>query len=77
VARPEAGVLVEERTGAALAEGVRRLLASAPAPADVRAYAESFSWDDTSRAQLTLFRRMAGRTAPPILALRRESDSHA
>jgi len=78
VARPEAGELVAERTGAALALGVQRLLARAPKAESVRAYAEGFSWDETSRAQLTLFRRMAARglaTAPGGVA--RELDSHA
>ena len=60
VASPAAGVLVDERSGAALADGVRRLLAARPTPAAVRAYAEGFSWEDTSRAQVALFRRLAG-----------------
>ena len=65
VAAPEAGELVDERSGAALAQGVVRLLARAPTPEQVRAYAELFSWEDTNRAQLTLFKRlqMAARTA--------------
>jgi glycosyltransferase involved in cell wall biosynthesis len=58
VAAPEAGELVTERSGADLARGVQRLLARAPAPQAVRAYAEGFSWEETSRAQLTLFRRL-------------------
>ncbi len=63
VASPDAGVLVEERTGAALAQGVQRLLAARPAPAAVRAYAEGFSWDATSRAQVLLFRQLAANAA--------------
>jgi glycosyltransferase involved in cell wall biosynthesis len=65
VARPAAGVLVDERTADALASGVRQLLARAPAPEAVRAYAESFSWDETSQAQLRVFRQLAeGPRAP-------------
>ena len=58
VASADAGCLVDERSGAALARGVQRLLAAAPTPAVVRAYAEGFSWDDTSRAQVNLFRQL-------------------
>ena len=61
VARPEAGVLVDERSGAALAAGVQRLLAAPPAPQAVRDYAEGFSWAETSQAQVTLFRQLAER----------------
>ena len=63
VAAPEAGELVDERSGAALAQGVARLLARAPAAQDVRAYAEGFSWDETSQAQLGLFRRLRAQAA--------------
>jgi glycosyltransferase involved in cell wall biosynthesis len=59
VAAPQAGVLVDERSGAALAAGVQQLLAARPAAAAVRAYAEGFAWDETSRAQVQLFRQLA------------------
>jgi glycosyltransferase involved in cell wall biosynthesis len=58
VAAPEAGVLVDERTGAGLAAGVRQLLAGSHTPRAVRAYAEGFSWDQTSLAQVALFNAM-------------------
>jgi len=77
VAKPEAGELVVERSGAALAEGVRRLLARKPAAADVRAYAEGFSWDATSQAQLSLFRRLAQRGAAQAGLAAKGSDTHA
>jgi glycosyltransferase involved in cell wall biosynthesis len=67
VASPQAGVLVEGRSGAGLAAGVERLLGARPAPGDVRTYAEGFSWDETSQKQLRLFRQMAAEhraTAP-------------
>jgi glycosyltransferase involved in cell wall biosynthesis len=67
VASPDAGVLVGARTGTALAEGARDLLAQAAASAVTRTYAEGFSWDETSQAQLRLFRQMAAEhraTAP-------------
>lgn len=56
VSKPEAGELVDERSGPALAAGLRRLLSSPRDRAAVRAYAEGFSWDDTSWAQVRLFR---------------------
>ena len=52
------------RSGSALAEGLQALLACAPSPVAVRAYAEAFSWDATSQAQLKLFRRLAGLAQP-------------
>ena len=52
-----AGVIVERGAGA-IAEGVRRLAAGAPDRAATRAYAERFSWDETTAGQLTLFRRV-------------------
>ena len=63
VAKPVAGVLVDERSGAALAAGVQQLLAARPAPEAVRAYAEGFGWEETSRAQVALFRRLSGLAA--------------
>jgi glycosyltransferase involved in cell wall biosynthesis len=59
VAAPEAGELVEERTGAAIAAGVRTLLSRRPARETVRRYAEGFGWEPTSRAQLELFGQIA------------------
>ena len=53
------GVLARERSGASLATALCGLL-GAPSPrATVRAYAEGFGWEPTSRAQLRLFRRLA------------------
>ncbi len=47
VAAPEAGVLVEERSGPAIAAKARELFAAPPDRAATRAYAETFSWDAT------------------------------
>jgi len=60
VAAPEAGVLVQERSGKGIAEGLTRLFAQMPDRAATRRYAEGFSWDETTQAQLALFRRLAG-----------------
>ena len=53
------GVLVDERSGPGLAAATLRLLGAPPDRAQVRSYAEGFSWAQTSRAQLELFRRLA------------------
>ena len=59
VADPAAGELVEERTAAAIAAGVRRLFARNPDRAATRRYAEGLSWDATTLGQLELFRSIA------------------
>jgi glycosyltransferase involved in cell wall biosynthesis len=55
VSRPEAGVLMGERSAAGVAEGVLRLFGALPARAATRRYAEEFSWDATTQGQLRLF----------------------
>ncbi len=57
-----AGRLVE-RDAASIAAGVEALLSAYPQRAGVRAYAEGFSWQETSAAQLALFRRIVGNGA--------------
>lgn len=58
VALPAAGVLMEERTARGVAQAVERLRAHYPDHAATRAYAEGFSWDDTTRGQIALFRQV-------------------
>jgi len=58
VTAPEAGLLIEERSAAAIAEGVSRLLADVPDRATTRSYAEQFSWEPTTQGQLDIFRRL-------------------
>jgi teichuronic acid biosynthesis glycosyltransferase TuaC len=62
VAAPEAGLLMEERSGAGLAAAVRALRANYPDRAATRRYAERFSWDDTTAGQLALFRKVLAST---------------
>lgn len=57
VTDPAAGQLVE-RTAASIAQGVRNLLDSNPDRAGTRAYAERFSWQQSSELQLQVFRRL-------------------
>ncbi len=54
-----AGRLIQERSGPAIAAAVKALCANPPDRAQVRRYAEEFSWDETSTAQLKLFRQIA------------------
>ncbi|MEM9384878.1 MAG: glycosyltransferase family 4 protein [Pseudomonadota bacterium] len=56
VAEAAAGRLIPERSGDSIAQTVRELLADPPERAQTRAYAERFSWDDTTAGQLDLFR---------------------
>jgi teichuronic acid biosynthesis glycosyltransferase TuaC len=64
VAAPEAGELMAARTPAALADAVGRVRARSIDRTATRAYAEKFSWDDTTRGQLELFRAILAQHAP-------------
>ena len=55
VRRPEAGLLVEERTPKAFSRAVRQLMKNYPDRRATRAYAEQFDWDETTQGQVTLF----------------------
>jgi len=63
VATPAAGVLIAGRDAATIARAVLGLLAQPPDRAATRAYAERFSWDETSAAQLALFRAIVAKRA--------------
>lgn len=58
VANDTVGRLVPERDGEAFAQAIRQLLGSGINRAEVRAYAERFSWQSTTDAQLALFKRL-------------------
>ncbi len=58
VRTPEAGVITRDNTPEGIAEGVNRLFAANLPRAATRAYAEPFSWDETTEGQLTVFRRV-------------------
>jgi glycosyltransferase involved in cell wall biosynthesis len=62
VRTPAAGVITRESSPEAIAEGVRQLFAASVPREATRAYAEPFSWDETTAGQLALFRRV---TSPP------------
>ena len=58
VAAPEAGRLVDEATPQALSTAIRELLEAPPSRAATRAYAEGFSWNETTQGQLQLFQEV-------------------
>ncbi len=60
---PIAGTLIEERTGAAVADAVRKLQLAAHERAAVRRHAEQFGWGPTTQGLLSLFAGLAGRAS--------------
>jgi teichuronic acid biosynthesis glycosyltransferase TuaC len=58
VASDVVGRLVARRDGAAFAESIVELLSTFPDRSKVRSYAEGFSWQETTDAQIALFRRV-------------------
>lgn len=58
VGEPAAGVIMPSNTPAGVVAGVQALEAARRPRAETRAYAERFSWDDTTAGQLTVFRRV-------------------
>ncbi|WP_428493280.1 glycosyltransferase [Rhodopila sp.] len=60
VRAPAAGLIYQPNTPDGIAAGVVRLFAALPERAATRAYAEPFSWDETTAGQLALFRRVVG-----------------
>ena len=52
------GIIYEPNTPDGIAAGVRRLFAKLPDRSATRAYAEPFSWDQTTAGQLAVFRRV-------------------
>lgn len=68
VGAPAAGVLVGERSAAALRSGIAQLLAAPPDRRATRRYAEAFDWSATTRGQLEVFESvLAGQPAAQII----------
>jgi glycosyltransferase involved in cell wall biosynthesis len=55
VSEKSAGVLMRERSAEALAEAVNKLFHELPERAATRAFAENYSWDETSAGQIRAF----------------------
>ena len=61
VQRREAGILMHANTPEGIVDAVRELFRDPPPREATRAYAEDFSWDQTTEGQLALFRRITAR----------------
>ncbi len=61
IARPEAGLLLENRDAKSIVAGIARLRQSLPDRSATRRYAEQFDWQATSDGQVALFRSVLNR----------------
>ncbi len=61
VRAPQAGLIIPSNSAEVIAAAARQLFANPPDRAATRAYAEQFSWDETTAGQLALFSRIAHR----------------
>jgi teichuronic acid biosynthesis glycosyltransferase TuaC len=61
VTRPEAGVLMAERSARGVAAAVDHLFKNLPDRLATRRYAENFSWDETTEGQIRLFTEVLSR----------------
>lgn len=60
VTAPAAGVVVGDRTADAFAAAIKGLLEALPDRTATRRHAEGFSWEETTRGQIALFRDVLG-----------------
>jgi glycosyltransferase involved in cell wall biosynthesis len=63
VSSPDAGILMNARTPESLAEAVNQLFEKLPGREATRAFAEKFSWHETSMGQIRLFERILAEPA--------------
>ena len=61
ITAPEAGVLMRERTPEALLEAFHELFANYPSREATRRYAQHFDWEEPTRQQVSLFKRIMAR----------------
>lgn len=54
------GVMMPERTPAGVGAAVEQLFSASWDRSDIRRYAEDFSWEETSKGQISLFREILG-----------------
>jgi teichuronic acid biosynthesis glycosyltransferase TuaC len=67
VAKPEAGIIMVERSAKAITDSVSALFGPRmPAREATRAYASAFSWDATTRGQIDLFRRVIAKAGAEV-----------
>ena len=67
VAKPEAGIIMVERSAKAIANSVLALFGPRmPTREATRAYAQAFSWDATTQGQIDLFRRVIAKAGAEV-----------
>jgi teichuronic acid biosynthesis glycosyltransferase TuaC len=67
VAKPEAGIIMTERSANGVADAVLALFGSRkPTREATRAYASAFSWDATTQGQIDLFRRVIAKAGAQV-----------
>ena len=67
VAKPEAGIIMTERSAKGVADAVLALFGSRkPTREATRAYASAFSWDATTQGQIDLFRRVIAKAGAQV-----------
>jgi teichuronic acid biosynthesis glycosyltransferase TuaC len=59
-----AGLITASNTGEGIVTAARQLFADPPDRAATRAYAEQFSWEETTAGQLSLFEQVLGKADP-------------
>lgn len=63
ITRPEAGVIIPERTPEALASGIRQIIAHPPDRTATRAHAEAHGWDEVIAEQVKLYQDVVRKPA--------------
>lgn len=63
ISAPEAGIILAERSAAAIAEGFRELQARNPDRERTRAFASRFGWEETVRGQYAIIERLKAEVA--------------
>jgi glycosyltransferase involved in cell wall biosynthesis len=67
VAKPEAGIIMAERSAKGVADAVHTLFGPRkPTREATRAYASAFSWDATTQGQIDLFRRVIAKAGAQV-----------
>lgn len=67
VAKPEAGIIMVDRSAKAIADSVHALFGPRmPTREATRAYASAFSWDATTHGQIDLFRRVIAKAGAEV-----------
>jgi len=67
VAKPEAGIIMVERSAKAIADSALALFGPRrPTREATRAYASAFSWDATTKGQIDLFRRVIAKAGAEV-----------